>query len=536
MQNVATRVALLDDRHHTLGLTGPGIEHPRRLHRREPGTERKPTVHIGKQERIGRRKETHLARCRHRRNHRVRHNLGRNIIETRNRGLHTTGEHRHEPGGQRSRHRHVERHRPNTRQRHTTSTRHLHMQNVATRVTLLDDSHHTLGLTGPGIEHPRRLHRREVSHGARRWWGEKEHLVRVARRETGEHASGRESVEQRPRLSRTGRRCVLQDPGDCAGHVRSGHGGAADRLRRGVRGLAQPIHVPRRQDLRSRREQIDARPMVGIARDAVNAGRGTHGDGRRHPCRAVEAAVIAVIAGRHDHGDTIGDHVVDRCIQCGRWIATQAHVHHGRHPGQVIVHDPLERGDDVGAQARAVARQHLHRNQRHILGDPVGGATDDAGHMGAVSVAVLGLGAVAKVDPRRSDDSCSKLGVGQAGTGVDDVGSDATTGRPIGIGVVEGLLALIDAVESPRRTALAPCHADGRIHLDAHDSGIRAQAAEVGGRERPGEALEPMCPHPLGRTARSPLKRHGRREGLIRGKAHDVARRSGLGATRHRGR
>src|SRR2546423_635948 len=102
-----------------------------------------------------------------------------------------------------------------------------------------------------------------------------------------------------------------------AGHVRRGHRGAGDRVRRGA------ARVPGRGDVDARCEDVDARSDVRPARLGVRVVGGTHGDCRGHVGRRVVARVLrsaedVAVAGGDRVGDAGIDGVRDGLVERGR--------------------------------------------------------------------------------------------------------------------------------------------------------------------------------------------------------------------------
>jgi hypothetical protein len=91
--------------------------------------------------------------------------------------------------------------------------------------------------------------------------------------------------------------------------------------------------------------------------------------------------------------------------------------------------------------------------KRDLLRDAVGGSARRAGDVRAVAVAVVR--AVPVVDEAGAVAHPSgELLVRGPDAGVDDVGVDALAGLVVRVGVGQRQIALVDAVEAPRRRAL----------------------------------------------------------------------------------
>ena len=102
---------------------------------------------------------------------------------------------------------------------------------------------------------------------------------------------------------------------------------------------------------------------------------------------------------------------------------------------------------------------------RHAFGHAVGGAADGAGDMGAVTVAVGGV-AAAGDGIVTAAHAAAELAVGQQYAGVDDVGMHACSGSVVGVGGVEGQIALVDTVEAPGRAGLGGADRDDTVFFD----------------------------------------------------------------------
>src|SRR5699024_6915489 len=119
-------------------------------------------------------------------------------------------------------------------------------------------------------------------------------------------------------------------------------------------------------------------------------------------------------------GHAVRDGVVDGRVEGGRDAPAQAHVGDGGGARGVVLGHPVDSGDHAGVGAAAVAVEHAHGHQAHVLGDAVRLTADGPGDVGAVAVAVLAATPV--VDGRVARDRASaELRVCGADAGVDDV-------------------------------------------------------------------------------------------------------------------
>ena len=192
--------------------------------------------------------------------------------------------------------------------------------------------------------------------------------------------AAREGLVGSPR--RTARDRRLDHGGFPVGVERAQQRGDARDVRRGHRRAAERVHaatqlrrvdqVSRCGDVRLESQQArrgSARAERGHApapvdrRDRDRAGRRPRAADRRGP---------PVVARRHDHHDAGRDGIVDRAR--GRVVrvaaASQAQVHHVRAVGGIAVavrvQAALDRGDDVGRQARSRRGEHLVGDQRRV--------------------------------------------------------------------------------------------------------------------------------------------------------------------------
>src|SRR5690606_39118988 len=238
-----------------------------------------------------------------------------------------------------------------------------------------------------------------------------------------------------------GARVEREVDGGRAGHVRRGHRGARDGV--GVRVGADPGGG----DAHAGGEEVHAGPVVGEVGARVSGVGGAHGDRLGGRGGGDVARVLVLVAGgRHeDHARVDGrfDGGVDR-----RGVpAAEAHVRH-RGAGGVVAH-PFDAVDDARVGAVAGAVEDADADEGDLLGDAVFGAADGACDVGAVAVAVLGV-RVAVDEVVSGADAAGELAVGGADAGVHDVGGDAGAVAEVFVGVVEGQVGLVDAVQAPR--------------------------------------------------------------------------------------
>src|SRR5262249_49770551 len=155
--------------------------------------------------------------------------------------------------------------------------------------------------------------------------------------------------------------------------------------------------------------------------------------------------------------------------------AAEAHVG-DRGPRGVVAGHPVDAGGDTGEAAGAVAVEHLDRGQRDALGHAVLRAADRAGDVGAVAVAV---GVVAIANRVGAPDGAPAEGLVRGpDSGVNDVGADAGAIVGIRIAAVQGQVALVDAVQAPRRRVrLGGGELHGAVLLHVRDRRVGGEGA-----------------------------------------------------------
>jgi hypothetical protein len=129
--------------------------------------------------------------------------------------------------------------------------------------------------------------------------------------------------------------------------------------------------------------------------------------------------------------------------------------------------------------------------QRDLLRHAVRGSAGRAGDVGAVPVAIVRTVPVPdEIGPVA--DSSGELLVRCPDAGVDDVRVDTLSGLAVVVGVVQRQIALVDAVEPPRRRRLGRDGVEDLVTLDVRDAWISGQGCGRAGRQVDGEALERM--------------------------------------------
>ncbi len=204
--------------------------------------------------------------------------------------------------------------------------------------------------------------------------------------------------------------------------------------------------VAGRTDGHPRREQVQARTVVGERGPPVLAVGGADGQGRGRARGRAQAGVAVLVARGHHDRNALGRGAGDGGIHRAGRTATQGHVGHGGQ-GRVGRH-PVDARDHAAGAARARAPEHAHGHQGDRLGDAPGRAADGSGDMRAVPVAVRRAAAVVDDGKTRSHPA-AEVGVPREDAGVDDVGPHAGPLGGVGVEGVQRQVALVGAVQPP---------------------------------------------------------------------------------------
>lgn len=145
----------------------------------------------------------------------------------------------------------------------------------------------------------------------------------------------------------------------------------------------------------------------------------------------------------------------------------------------MIVGYPINARDYARVRTGTIAVEHAHAAQHSAFGDAVSRAADGAGDVCAVTVAVRAAAAKRVKDIRRT---AAKLRVRSANARVDDVSAHARAGPVVGVSTTERQVALVNAIETPRRIGLGDVSLDDSIFLDELDSEVLAQSFGLFGR------------------------------------------------------
>lgn len=192
----------------------------------------------------------------------------------------------------------------------------------------------------------------------------------------------------------------------------------------------------------------------------------------------------------HRVGDPRGDGVADGGVQYVVGVPAQAHVRHRRL--RRVARHPVDARHHLlrGALARVV--EHPDRDDLGLFGDPVRGARDRTGDMGAVAVVVLGAHVV--VDGVVAVGSApAEVLVRDVDAGVDDVRGDALPGRVrVGVGGVQRETPLVDPGQTPGgRVRLGGVELQRPVLRHLGDGRVRG--------EPPGLPLRQLCGVPVQR-------------------------------------
>ena len=207
----------------------------------------------------------------------------------------------------------------------------------------------------------------------------------VDRLRAGHLSFGGARVERSPHRRRRRSGVALEIQRGHPSGVRGRHRGATDRVGRRTAGL------PRRRDTDTRGEPIHAvsvvRPrclLVGLVGRA-DRHRGGHPRGTVLAGVLGDAALVAVSRG-DGRGHASSDHVLHSVVHRAVAAAAERQVGHGG--PQPVCRDPVDSRDHSTPSAGAAAVENAHCDELHSLGDPIFGAPDRAGDVGAVTVAI----------------------------------------------------------------------------------------------------------------------------------------------------
>lgn len=219
--------------------------------------------------------------------------------------------------------------------------------------------------------------------------------------------------------------------GEKTADVGRGHGGTGD----GVDGIlgADPGGL----DAQTGGEDVSALAVVGEVGTAVIESRGTDGDGLRGSSGGVLAGVGVVVAGSDSKVDTRADSSVDSGIKSLSLATTERHVGDGALEALALTvlgsldllkmagSSVLNTLDDVGHGARAVGAENLDGVDMSLLRNTVLLATDGAGAVSAVAVAILI--SITLGNGLTPLGSALEIDVVDVGTSINDIGIDTLT-------------------------------------------------------------------------------------------------------------
>ena len=315
------------------------------------------------------------------------------------------------------------------------------------------------GRAGDGPQ-PGGLHRQLGAVG----FGSEQETVRGAQDDLRQGARGGVGGDEGRDVRRGGPGIVLQVERDRAGDMRRGHGGATQGDRGRVRLCAGG------QDRGTGGEEIDAGPVVREIGPGIGLGGGADRDRGRRGGRGAGAGIDGLIARRHHHRHPGRDRVGDRLIERGGIIPAETHIRHRR--GLVVGRHPVDTAQHAEIGTGTGAIEHLDRDQVDLLGHAIGVATDDAGDMGAVTVAIR----VLIIDLIGAPGgTAGEVDVGGADAGIDDVDVHPRRRVDRGEALIEGQGALVDPIQSPGRLGLGRTDRHPPVLLHQGDARILGQ-------------------------------------------------------------
>ena len=223
--------------------------------------------------------------------------------------------------------------------------------------------------------------------------------------------------------------------GEVVGQETSNVGRGHRCSRDGVGGVLRAN--PGGQDVQTGGEDVVALSVVGEVRTLVQEGGGTDSDSVLSSRGRVVAGVCVVITGGNGEVDAGVDGSVDSKVKSGRLATTKRHVGSraleallltllgGADSVVVSLSSPLNTLHDVGHGARAVGSEHLDGVDVGLLGDTVLLASNSAGAVGAVTVAILI--SIAVGNGLAPVGAALEVDVLVVGSGVDDVDVNTLT-------------------------------------------------------------------------------------------------------------
>jgi hypothetical protein len=194
---------------------------------------------------------------------------------------------------------------------------------------------------------------------------------------------------------------------------------------------------PGGKDVETGGEDVVALSVVGEVRTLIKKGGGTDGDSVLSSRGRVVAGVCVVVTGGNGEVDAGVDGSVDSKVESGRLATTKRHVGSralealllallGSADGVVVsLSGPLNTLHDIGHGARAVGAEDLDGVDVGLLGDTVLLASNSAGAVGAVTVAIL-IG-IAVGDGLAPVGAALEVDVLVVGASVDDVDVNTLT-------------------------------------------------------------------------------------------------------------
>lgn len=298
---------------------------------------------------------------------------------------------------------------------------------------------------------------------------------------------------------------VAEEVGSETSNVGGGHGGTVI----GVGAAAGDGGL----DVNTGGEDVDEGSVVGEAGEAIAGVGGTDGAGLGGRGRGEGGGIGGRVTGSDGEEEAgVGDGVSGIVDGLGEATA-ERHVHDntvGAALAGSVGDDELHTGNDTSAEkmvsieilrraegckgesllgARAIVSEDLDGEEGGGLSNTIGGTTDSAGNVSAVSLDIIIVG-VGEVGSEAS--TSTELGVAGRDTSVEDVGAGAlTSGVIVGVGGASGGGAG-DTGKTPRSVLLSGLDGDNGILLNEVDGRVVAEALELGLGQGGGEAREAL--------------------------------------------
>jgi len=239
---------------------------------------------------------------------------------------------------------------------------------------------------------------------------------------------------------------AAEDDGSSTSNVGGSHAGTGD----GPDGVG--LTDPGSGDGGARGEDINAGAVVGERRADISGGGGSDGEGVGGISRGVVAGIGIVVTGSDGVGHTDADRVLDSADQGSRATATERHVgNRGSGARLVSIGDIVNSRDDASNGSASVGSQHLDGDEGNLLGNTVELASNSAGYVSAVAVAIN----VLSIDGESPGGTAFEVNVVDLDTGINHIGIDTLTSRGgVVVVTIEVKENLADAVKVPQDVGL----------------------------------------------------------------------------------